>query len=173
MRSPSTVELAASPPDRSTQNILCSPNIDLQNTAKRAAHALYNAWLSLAITLHNVRHSGGQATHRHTQLPTTSTQHATHGRHCVQSKVNLTVDSPENRVCFLTTQKERSLFRRFLVRFNRCAFYTKMHSRTLVFSRRISVNIRNHADIADMAPKRNRADTDMGVAYRIRIQIYP
>ena len=131
MRSPSTVELAASPPDRSTQNILCSPNIDLQNTAKRAAHALYNAWLSLAITLHNVRHSGGQATHRHTQLPTTSTQHATHGRHCVQSKVNLTVDSPENRVCFLTTQKERSLFRRFLVRFNRCAFYTKMHSRTL------------------------------------------
>ena len=56
-------------------------NIYLQNTSKRAAHALYSAWLSLAIILHNASHSGSQATHRHRELLTTSTEHATHGRH--------------------------------------------------------------------------------------------
>ena len=78
------------PPDRSTQRVVNYHNIYLQNTSKRAAHALYNVWLSLAITLHNASHSGGQATHRHTQLPTTSTEHATHGRHCYSPKPNLT-----------------------------------------------------------------------------------
>ena len=46
--------------------------------------------LSLAITLHNARHSGSQATHRHRELLTTSTEHATHGRHYRSLKSNLT-----------------------------------------------------------------------------------
>ena len=77
MRSPFTVELAAPPPDRSTQKILFSPNIDLQNTAKRARVLVLGP--AGPITLHNVRHSGSQATQKHRELLTTSTQRATHG----------------------------------------------------------------------------------------------
>ena len=49
----------------------------------------YEPMVYLVVFLH------WQATHRHRVLLTTVAEHATHGRHCVQSKVNLTVDSPE------------------------------------------------------------------------------
>ena len=69
------------PPDRSTLRVVNYHNIYLQNTSKRAAHAPYNAWLSLTIKLHNAHHRSGQTTHRHRELLTTSTERATHGRH--------------------------------------------------------------------------------------------
>ena len=52
--------------------------------------ALCSVWLSLAIILHNARHSGSQATHTQRELLTTSTEHPTHGRHYSSLKSNLT-----------------------------------------------------------------------------------